>query len=980
MCNHGGVGLKGSGKMEKMRAIVVGGTHSGVGKTSIAVGLMAAFRKRGLRVQPYKVGPDFLDPMHHEKATGRESYNLDGWMLDRESNVASFMRHAEDTDIAVIEGVMGLYDGRDGKSEAGSTAEMAKMLGAPVVLALDCYSMARSVAAMVHGFTSFDPDLNWAGIIFNKVGGPAHVAWLREAVETAGIDIAVLGGIPKTAGVELPERHLGLLMPDEASVPNNYVELLGELVERHLDLDLILKLASHCHPFASLYGRKGGLEEGGKVHPAPLPLPLPWPVGKPVRIGVAKDAAFCFYYHENLTLLEEAGAELVHFSPLADTLPPRLDAVYLGGGYPELHAERLAGNARMLYAMRAFAAAGGIVYAECGGLMYLSQGIQAKDGKYHGMCGVLPFKTRMVQRMHMGYVTVTPNSSCTLFPPEVGTVRGQVYHFSEVFYDEGEEPERAEEAGGTTHGPAAPDTGYMVLQQTPGAKPEPEGYMVGNVLASYVHLHFGSNPAAARALVERCSRSSSPGIRRVMSEHALAPPSGIGRKRGRKHSYVMRGSLDANATPPHEGRSDSPQLAHSGGSGDSVDYLSSDMDSAWDREREGAGAAGGRYGGVRGGGQGGDRGRFDGPPSYDSAISMRLASSASGRENGFIKSAAAAGAPSLGGTEAAGAAAAAAAVAAGGTAGPFTFGASANRRRSRDSMSTPVAYKGGNAHAHVHAGSGAGAGGARKGANGAGGVYHHHYDERELDGLDTPSSSDASEAWETPGEGPPFLSSSESPGGSGSGEMLKRSMSANRVLQMDGSAAGGRGSGFGGSGGGGGSPSGEDPRMRRSSFSYNVLIGEGGNGGDGSPPWRPSETPRGAVGEGGRSAGGGSVKAQRIVSLLPSATEILLELAWVLLPPDSARENLALSVKHVASMPGFWNLPAVQQGQVFICQHDYFSRPGPRLVDGVEILAHLLHPSCFTSKVPPGAVLKLDLGPGQRCRPDEIHKHFQPYS
>jgi cobyrinic acid a,c-diamide synthase len=436
-------------------AIVVAGTHSGVGKTSVTLGLIGALRRRGLSVQPFKVGPDFIDPLHHHHASGRAPRNLDGWMLGPETNLRRFAAATADADAAVIEGVMGLFDGSEGGSDRGSTAEMAKLLGLPVVLVLDAGAMARSAAAVVHGFASFDPDLRVAGIILNNVGGDAHAEMIREAVGGA---VPVLGALPHTAELVVPERHLGLHLPHEAR--RDYVERLSTLIDAHVDLDLLLR------------------ESRAERLPAPA---QPAAESATVRLGVARDDAFCFYYADNLELLEHAGAELVEFSPLEDPLPDDLDGLYLGGGYPELHAEQLAENLGTAAAIRDFAAAGGPIYAECGGLMYLAETLEL-DGRTYPLCGVLPFGTRMPAPLSIAYVEVTTTGG--LFGPG-RTPRGHVFHSSEL---SGE-----------------PTTRRCYRLRTSRGDRADEGYGLGNVLASYAHLHFASDPGLADALVERCS-------------------------------------------------------------------------------------------------------------------------------------------------------------------------------------------------------------------------------------------------------------------------------------------------------------------------------------------------------------------------------------------------------------------------------------------------------------------------------------------
>lgn len=437
-----------------LSAILVAGTHSGVGKTSITLGLIGALRRRGLTVQPFKVGPDFIDPLHHQRASGRAPRNLDGWMLSPEINLQRFARATADADAAVIEGVMGLFDGSEGKSDRGSTAEMAKLLQLPVVLVIDASAMARSAAALIHGFASFDPALRIAGVILNNVGGEAHAGMIRDAVAGA---VPILGALPRVADLVMPERHLGLHLPHEAR--EDYVDELATLIEQHVDLGQLLE--------ASLTGRP----------PLPLAPTTPSPT---VRMGVARDEAFCFYYADNLELLEQAGAELVEFSPISDPLPDDLAGLYIGGGYPELHAAKLAGNTATRDAIRQFAAAGGPIYAECGGLMYLADELELQEATYP-LCGILPFSTKMPAPLKLAYVEIQTTGG--LFGPG-HTARGHLFHRSEI----SSEPTTAR---------------CYHLTTTRGDQTE-EGYHLGNVLASYAHLHFASEPRLAAAFVERC--------------------------------------------------------------------------------------------------------------------------------------------------------------------------------------------------------------------------------------------------------------------------------------------------------------------------------------------------------------------------------------------------------------------------------------------------------------------------------------------
>jgi cobyrinic acid a,c-diamide synthase len=435
-------------------AVVITGTHSGVGKTSVTLGLIGALTRRGLVVQPFKIGPDFIDPLHHTHAAGRASRNLDGWMLDPKTNLERFAGATADADVAVIEGMMGLFDGSEGSSERGSSAEMAKLLGLPVILVIDASAMARSAAALIHGFASFDPELRIAGVILNNVGGEAHAEMIRQAV--AG-SLPILGAIPRVPDLAVPERHLGLHLPQEAR--QDYVQTLASLVDAHVDVD-------------------GLLQAGRIVRPDPPPAIRPTPPR--VRMGVARDEAFCFYYPENLELLQQAGAELVEFSPIRDPLPEDLDGLYIGGGYPELHAPELAANHSATKAVKDFCERGGPIYAECGGLMYLGQTLQL-DGSTHELCGALALNTRMPAGLSIGYVEV--NTTGGLFG-EGQTARGHQFHHSEI-----------------TDEPSV-DRCYTV--RSVGGETSHEGYSAVNVLASYIHLHFSSAPEMPAAFVARC--------------------------------------------------------------------------------------------------------------------------------------------------------------------------------------------------------------------------------------------------------------------------------------------------------------------------------------------------------------------------------------------------------------------------------------------------------------------------------------------
>jgi cobyrinic acid a,c-diamide synthase len=481
--------MDGTFDVKDKHGFVIAGAHSGCGKTTIALGLMAAFRARGFRVQPFKVGPDFIDPGLHSKVAGVESRNLDGWMLTPEYNRELFRKLLGGADLAVVEGVMGLYDGYDGTSESGSTAEMAKWLDLPVILIVDARSMARSAAALVYGFRHFDPALKLAGVIFNRIGGEGHLAYLKEAMASSLPEVPVLGGIPREDAVTIPERHLGLMTADEMELGSRWREQLAGLIERCVDLDLILEKVVRREDPASV-GMEDEAAGGLTLAVAPAPAHT--------RIAVARDAAFCFYYPDNFEILREAGAELTFFSPLAgESVPPDAAGLYLGGGYPELFAETLSANAGFMESIREAVPAGMPVYAECGGLMALSRFIETLEGKRYPMAGVLPLGTRMLpRRKALGYTEVMLRKPCLLGEPGV-RLRGHEFHYSEIV---------------ETEDHPSLDLVYELRKRKQHAS-RAEGYGIGSVLASYIHLHWGSGPAAGAAFVGRCSEFRETGRR-----------------------------------------------------------------------------------------------------------------------------------------------------------------------------------------------------------------------------------------------------------------------------------------------------------------------------------------------------------------------------------------------------------------------------------------------------------------------------------
>ena len=431
---------------------------------------MAALTARGHTVAPFKVGPDFIDPGHHSRITGRVSRNLDGWMLSQAYNLDSFARHTADADIAVVEGVMGLFDGYDGRSEAGSTAQMAKWLGLPVVLVVGARSMARSAAALVQGFEGFDDALSFAGVLFNHLGSDRHLTYLKEAMD-GHVRMPVLGGLMRDQSIEIPERHLGLVTREDHALSAETRTRLTGLIESRLDLDALLRMLPDVD-----------LKEGAAT-PANGATPAA------VRIGVARDAAFCFYYADNLELLAAAGARLVFFSPLTDgRLPEGLDGLYFGGGYPELHAGVLAANRTLRQQIRQLSRKNMPIYGECGGFMYLCREMGDIEGTVFPMTGCLPFGTRMLDRLKaLGYREITQTRE-TVLGPAGQTMRGHEFHYSTI-------------ADGAMDG-----AGVYRATDRSGMDRAAEGLVAGQTLGSYVHLHLGSCPQAAQHFVTACGR------------------------------------------------------------------------------------------------------------------------------------------------------------------------------------------------------------------------------------------------------------------------------------------------------------------------------------------------------------------------------------------------------------------------------------------------------------------------------------------
>src|SRR5258706_12620916 len=446
--------------------LLVAGVSSGVGKTTVAVALARALRARGLKVAVFKCGPDYLDPTYLARASGGPCHNLDGWMMGRDSVLSTFARASRGADVALIEGVMGLFDGASPDGKDGSAAQIAKWLSAPVLAVVDASGMARTVAAIALGLARFDPEVRVAGLFARRVGSRAPLDLLKAA---CGRGVPILGGLPEEPGLSFPERHLGLVAADQAATPEGRLEAWGTL------------LAEWCTP-ASLF------ELARAAPPLEIPQEEVCPAhARRCRVAIARDAAFHFYYDDNLRRLEALGAELAPFSPLADEdLPPGTSGVYLGGGYPELHAETLAANARLKQVLLAFASRGGPVYAECGGLMYLVRAIRTLDGREHPMVGLIRGVAAMERKLQaLGYVEVETTTRTLLGGPGL-RFRGHQFRYS------------------TLESAQADGLAYRVRRPR-GGSTTAEGYGTRSVLASYVHAHWASNPLAAEGFVGSCA-------------------------------------------------------------------------------------------------------------------------------------------------------------------------------------------------------------------------------------------------------------------------------------------------------------------------------------------------------------------------------------------------------------------------------------------------------------------------------------------
>lgn len=450
--------------MSNYPRLIIAGTNSGCGKTTIVLGIIAALAKKGYRVQPFKTGPDYIDTSYHSEITGLKSHNLDTWLLDKDVVLELFTHAAQKANISIIEGVMGLYDGCiDESDEKGSTAHLAKLLKSPVILIVDAQGMAASAAAVVMGFNEFDPTLHIAGVIFNRVSSQRHFQALSKAVEDKCPNIKVLGYLPKNERLNIQERHLGLTMLNKQKIMEAIVPSLTEEIIKYIDIESLVKIAQGAQPVPSYTPTIFQTINEARA----------------VSIGVAMDDAFCFYYEDNLNILKSLGAELVYFSPLNDIQLPVVDGLYFGGGFPELFGHNIEANISMRTWVMHASNLGMPIYAECGGMLYLMDKMTTFENKTYSMVGLIPGEARMQQRLtKLGYCTATMLEDNIL--GQKGTsIRGHRFHWSRLE---------------NIHEPNA-------YQLNNGEK---AGFIQPNLLASYIHIHFGTQLSLAQNLVNNC--------------------------------------------------------------------------------------------------------------------------------------------------------------------------------------------------------------------------------------------------------------------------------------------------------------------------------------------------------------------------------------------------------------------------------------------------------------------------------------------
>ncbi|MHC4873547.1 MAG: cobyrinate a,c-diamide synthase [Planctomycetota bacterium] len=451
--------------MNKIPGFIIAGMASGVGKTSVTLGIIKLLSDRGVDVQSFKVGPDYLDPTYHTKILGRQCYNLDPWMSSPEHVKELFTQKTTQNSLAVIEGVMGLFDGKDVRGKNASTSNIARILGLPVVLVINGTGMSESVAALVKGYTEFEPDIKIAGIIANFVGSARHGELLADHLKKHNLP-PLIGAIPKDSIESLDNRHLGLVPADEDNLIKDKVTNIAVSLQQNIDIDFLSKLETKVEtPEITKNCSKST-----------------------VRIAVADDKAFNFKYSQNIEALEKAGAEIVRFSPLEGSkLPQNISGIYLPGGYPEVFIDKLAANIEMISEIKEFARQGKVIYAECGGLIYLSESLTDLAGKEYEMCGIIPIKTRMLTKLkRLGYREVELKEN-SLWGNAGTRICGHEYHYSEI----------------TEENLTKGEWEKIYLSRGRDIETE-QGFYNGNILASYIHLYWAHDSELCRSFINFC--------------------------------------------------------------------------------------------------------------------------------------------------------------------------------------------------------------------------------------------------------------------------------------------------------------------------------------------------------------------------------------------------------------------------------------------------------------------------------------------
>ena len=504
-------------------ALVIAGERSGVGKTTVTLALLSSLSQKQRRIQSFKVGPDYIDPMFHQQVTGRPCRNLDPVLTSETYVRECFSRHIQGVDYALVEGVMGLFDGASGRDDWASTAHVARLLQLPVLLVLDCSRLSRSVAAIAHGYRSFDPRIQLAGVVLNRVGSDRHLELLTDALEP--LQLPVLGVLRRQDNITIPDRHLGLVPSAEMTQLDALFDQLAQLGDRCFDWERLLPLLtppracfqtspSDSDPPKSPHLRSG-LKRGTLSEFSPLKKGGTWgrilnsissspPLPKgglggvlrvqgetkiPIRIAVARDRAFSFYYQDNLDILQQLGAELVPWSPLTDTtLPENVQGLYFGGGFPEVFAQQLAENTSTREAVQRAILTGIPTYAECGGLMYLCEQITDFEGQSWSMVGVLPTTTVMGKRLTVGYRQASALQDSPLLNAGA-TVWGHEFHHSQL-----------------TAMPKKPLFETRGYDQKGQGKVAMEGWRMHQLHASYVHLHWGGRPEIPAQFLQHCQQ------------------------------------------------------------------------------------------------------------------------------------------------------------------------------------------------------------------------------------------------------------------------------------------------------------------------------------------------------------------------------------------------------------------------------------------------------------------------------------------